>query len=236
MRRALQSLILWGRGWSVFLLGAPVIILLSRFSGRKRLFRWIRTWCRLVLRAVGIRVEVLGAFPPVDSGPVIIVAPHVSIFDPIVLGSIVPWPVTGVELDSHFTWPVYGAIIRQLGNIPISHESPHRSRQSLHEAAERLRMGERLVILPEGHRTRTGRRRPFGLWAFRLAARTGVPILPLAFEGAWERHHVGSWLLQPGVWRVRVLPLTYPLGVHRRAAESLKRAAEAAIDGAFEKI
>lgn len=233
MIRALRSLALWGRGWTVFFLGAPIVILCSYLVSRARLFRIIRTWCRLLLAAVGIRVEVIGEFPAAGAGPMIIVAPHVNIFDPVVLGSILPWPVVGVELETHFRWPVYGRVIRRLSAIPISHELPQRSRTALREAAERLAEGQTLVVFPEGHRTRTGARRPFGLWAFRLAAQEGVPILPLAFDGAWDRQHVGSWHLTAGVWRVQVLAFVRALGTDRRSAEALMAAVERAIDGAF---
>lgn len=230
MIRSLRSAVLWARGWTVFLLGAPVMLLSSLVLTRTQLFRLVSRWCRHILRAVGIRVEVIGCFPAVGNGPFIIVAPHVNIFDPLVLGSVLPAHIAGVELETHFRWPLYGWIIRRLGHIPISHTSPHRSREALAEAERRIRKCESLVILPEGHRTRTGTRQPFGLWAFRLAARTGTPVLPIAFAGAWERHHVGSWHIVPGVWQVRVLAPIYPSGRDRAAAESLRAAAETSVD------
>jgi len=183
-----------------------------------------------MLRALGIRVTLCGQFPPPERGPMVIVAPHVSLFDPLVLGSILPYAVAGVELETHFRWPLYGTIIRRLGHIPLSHRTPQRTRESLREAERRLAEGHSLVILPEGHRTRTGRRGPFGLWAFRLAAGAGVPVLPLAFEGGWERHHVGCWHIDPGAWKVHVLPRIHPVGADRAAAESLKVAVEEALD------
>ena len=229
MRRAFRSAFLWTRGWTVFLFGAPAVVLFSYVLSRQALQRLVRRWCRLTLGALGIRVIVCGEFPPASAGPMVVIAPHVNLFDPLVLGSILPRPMAGIELETHFRWPVYGAIIRRLRHVAISHASPHRSCAALLEAIRRLRRGESLVIFPEGHRTRTGRRGPFGLWAFRLAARAGAPIVPTAFSGAWERHHLGSWHIVPGLWRVLVLPPIWPARPDRTGALALRAAAESVV-------
>jgi 1-acyl-sn-glycerol-3-phosphate acyltransferase len=186
-----------------------------------------------MVAVLGIRVIVHGKFPNPETGACILVAPHVNLFDPVILGSVLPRAIAGVELDRHFEWPLYGRIIRRLGHIAISHANPHRTRSSLLAVEERLRTGAPLIVFPEGHRTRTGSRGPFGSWIFRVAARTGTPVIPIAFHGAWERHHVGSWILSPGVWEVRVLGPIQPGGDGREAAETLKAEVERAIDEAF---
>ncbi len=225
---AVQSAFLWARGWAVFLVGSPIVLMASIFVGRDRLFGLVRFWCRALLRAVGIRVEVEGAIP--DDDPIVIVAPHVNLFDPVVLGAVLPRHIPGIELDTHFRWPLYGSIIRKLGHLSVSHASPQASRASMRRAESLLSSGGSLVVFPEGHRTRTGARGPFGLWAFRVSARAGVPVVPLAFIGAFDRNRVTSWRLSPGTMRVVVLPPISPAGSDRESAESLRANVAESID------
>jgi 1-acyl-sn-glycerol-3-phosphate acyltransferase len=229
MMGVLRSGVAWAAAWIIAIGGVSIMLLYTSFFGRRSLFGMVRHWCGFVLRAVGIRVELVGEFP--DHDPIIIVAPHVNLFDPLVLGSLLPRHIRGVELDTHFRWPLYGALIGRLGHLPISHATPQASRRSMRRAEELLAAGESLVVFPEGRRTRTGGRSEFGLWAFRLAAKTGTEVVPLAFDGAFERQQVGSLRIRPGVWRVTVLPIFSPAGADRGAAVALRDAVVGAIDG-----
>ena len=59
-----------------------------------------------------------------------------------------------------------------------------------------LASGWRVVIFPEGTRSRTGAIGPFKPGAGLIAVRTGVPVLPVRVDGLWE-------VLPPGARRPR---------------------------------
>ena len=99
---------------------------------------------------------------------------------------------------------------------------------AIHKVGCCLPAGFKQIKLPLDQRT--GQRGEFGSWIFRVAARTGTPVVPIAFRGAWERNHVGSFLITPGMWEVEILPPIISTGGDRAAAETLKRAVEEAID------
>ncbi len=228
----LRSLYFWMRGWIVFLSLAPFFVLLSYVVRGASLYRLIRPWAKAMLRAVGIKTELSGTLHDPSDGPCVYVMPHVSLFDPLVIAEIMPHHVPGVELDTHFSWPLYGRLIRSLNHIPISHSRPHKARESLRLAEEQLRDGRSLVILPEGRRTRSGSRGEFGMWAFRVAARSGTPVQPIAFIGAFDRYATERFDITPGLWRVIALPPVYPEGTDRNSAERLRVSVLSAIDGA----
>lgn len=89
-----------------------------------------------------------------------------------------------------------------------------------------LRQGERVVVFPEGERTRTGELLPFREGATRLAIAAGVPIYPIRIEGAHKAWPRGEFAPRP-LFRIRVhfYPPIYPRAVKagpERRAESAR--------------
>ena len=91
----------------------------------------------------------------------------------------------------------------RIGNIPIRRESAIASLRSIEKAAQWLRDGNSLLILPEGTRTRDGNLRPFKRLPFRLAKLAEVPILPIGTSGLYRLKARKSLLIQPGPVKIR---------------------------------
>ncbi len=203
-------------GWWSALMVVPAalgVIALRRITGFSR-------WMEPVIRGVaavipamfGIVVRVRGAGnlalsellsrPP--GHPLIVVSNHVNFFDAFVIRGHLPLPLRGLELETHFNWPVYGTAMRLVGNIPIPHGLPGTARRRLDRARRILEQGVPLAILPEGHRTRTGTMQRFMSGPFRLARSAGATILPVVMVGAFDRQRVGSPRIQPGVVELRI--------------------------------
>lgn len=123
-----------------------------------------------------------------QSGPVIIVANHISNFDPIVLGQYLIWSGRWPRfLGKSDIWrvPVLGWVARRCGQIPVYRNS-ERAGESLIHAEEALASGQAVAIYPEGTITAD----PDG-WPMRgrrgaasLALATGAPVLPVVQSGA----------------------------------------------------
>jgi 1-acyl-sn-glycerol-3-phosphate acyltransferase len=203
-------------GWWSALVVVPAalgVIALRRIAGFPR-------WMEPVIRGVaavipamfGIAVRLRGAgnLPPPDLlsrqpvGPLIVVSNHVNIFDAFVIRGHLSLPLRGLELESHFSWPVYGRAMRLFGNIPVPHGSPRTARRRLDRALRLLEGGVPLLILPEGHRTRSGTMQRFMSGSFRLAKAADATILPVVMAGAFERQHVGSVRIRPGLVELRI--------------------------------
>jgi 1-acyl-sn-glycerol-3-phosphate acyltransferase len=144
---------------------------------------------------------------PEDSAdPWIVTANHVNIFDAFVIRGHLPLPLRGLELESHFRWPLYGTAMRLFGNIPLPHGSPRTATRRLARSRRHLEDGTSLLLFPEGHRTRTGAPGPFMSGPFRLAKSAEVPILPVVMTGAFERQRVGTIRIYPGVVHLTIMP------------------------------
>jgi len=121
------------------------------------------------------------------SGPVIIVANHISHADPLVCAHFVyeagRWPQF-LAKASLFRVPVLGWLLHKVKQIPVERGSVDAAR-SLEVMSAALRDNGTIIIYPEGTITREP-----NLWpmrgktgAARLALATGAPIIPVVMWG-----------------------------------------------------
>jgi 1-acyl-sn-glycerol-3-phosphate acyltransferase len=124
------------------------------------------------------------------TGGLVIVANHISNFDPMALGQFIAfsgrWP-RFLGKASVFKVPLVGRILRACGQIPVVRESG-RSRDALVAARAAIEAGRAVVVYPEGTitfdpdlwpmRGKTG--------AARLALETSCPVIPVGQWGAQD--------------------------------------------------
>jgi 1-acyl-sn-glycerol-3-phosphate acyltransferase len=206
----MRSLLLWIWGLLLFCgLGFVILFWITIFKP-ERYDPWMKRACRWFLRALGVRLRVSDYGGRRRDGTYLFVANHVNLLDPFVFQAAISHPFRGVELSSHFRWPLYGWIIRRLGNIPIERERPRSALNSLVAAAKALEEGTSLIIFPEGSRTRDGRLLPFKRGPFHLAQTAGVDIVPVVQIGSFAINNKITSQLRPGEVKVIILkPISF---------------------------
>lgn len=197
---ALRSLILWTAALPVFAVCCLLVLAGAAVCRGPKLETLIKACCRLVLLSCGIRVRVHGRENHPSGRRHIVVMNHVNFFDPLVFYAGFPGMARGIEEESHFRWPLYGAVLRRIGMIPVDRGNREKARASLRRAAEliRSRRDYSFVVLPEGTRTPDGRLGAFKPGAFLLAVESGLDILPLVQTGARLINRKGSLAIRPG--------------------------------------
>ena len=180
------------------------LLLIQNITGNQRIFdRVLKFLSRAIPFLFGIKVKISGQVLLDPGKTYVFMANHVNIFDGFILYGNIPHFVRGVELEDHFSWPVWGTLITQLGNIPISQKNTKEALTALAYAAEKIRQGTSIIILPEGHRTQNGHLLRFSRGPFIFAQNAGVDIVPIAMKGAWERKTLHSLMVRPGTVEVR---------------------------------
>ncbi|MCA8971519.1 MAG: 1-acyl-sn-glycerol-3-phosphate acyltransferase [Planctomycetes bacterium] len=115
------------------------------------------------------------------AGPFVLVANHVSFFDPPAAGIATPRKIHYLARASLFENRFFGGLIAALGSHPI--ERGASDRRGLLLAAEILEAGNPIIVFPEGHRSRDGTFQPFQRGFLLLVKKAQVPVLPIWIEG-----------------------------------------------------
>lgn len=176
-----------------------------------------RRWgWRIVLGLTG-GLAVHGA-PP--AGPCVVVANHTSHADTPALLAALPArarPAVAAAADYWFCRPARAWLCRLLvGGFPVRRGGGG-SADLAATAAARLARGRIVVIYPEGTRSRDSRLGTFHSGAAVLAARAGVPLVPVALTGTRDLLPVGR-----GWWRRRRVEVRFgPPVPHLDAARAI---------------
>jgi 1-acyl-sn-glycerol-3-phosphate acyltransferase len=178
-----------------------------------------RSWARIILRALGVRVDVAGS-ENVPPGPAVYAANHTSALDIPILFGYLPVDFRIIHKRSLYLIPILGWALYLGGHIGIDRAKAFRARKSLLAAAERIRGGTSVAVFPEGTRSPDARLRPFKRGSFVLAAEAGVPVVPVSLLGVKRLVPHGIRTLQPGTVQLRVHP-AIPLAGRAEDAEAL---------------
>ncbi|MFQ5653418.1 MAG: acyl-[ACP]--phospholipid O-acyltransferase [Planctomycetota bacterium] len=132
------------------------------------------------------RMKVMNADRVPRKGGALLVSNHVSYADPFLVGSSISRYVRFLMHRGFFKVPIIGRFGRLMRAIPISDsDTPRELLQSLQLAGDHVARGRVACIFAEGGITRTGNLLPFSKGLERIAARAGVPIVPVYIDRMW---------------------------------------------------
>jgi len=189
----------------------------------------IRFWGRTLLWMFGVRVEEHGREFLEWPGAKIVLFNHVSILDLFLLAAHWPKQATVLYKAEFHRIPFVGRAMRLLDFIPVDLSSPEKARESVAEAAARIReRGATVLMSPEGSRSPTGGVQPFKMGAFHIAIQTRAPVVPMIMRGIHDLMPHGSYLARRGTVRIDYLAPVDTRDwnaddVHRHAAEIRQR-------------
>jgi 1-acyl-sn-glycerol-3-phosphate acyltransferase len=157
-------------------------------------YRAIRGLC-LALSRLWFRLDVRGREHLPASGPYIVAPVHRSNLDFMLVSTIRPQRMRYMGKASIWKYPTLGKFFSMLGAFPVHRGTA--DRESLRTCMRIIENGEPVVMFPEG----TRQEGPvvhdlFDGPAF-VAARTGVPIVPIGIGGSSEAMPVGAKLIKP---------------------------------------
>ncbi|MEV6396056.1 lysophospholipid acyltransferase family protein [Streptomyces sp. NPDC051907] len=182
------------------LLLAPAVALLAAVLGARLRDPLTRCWARAVVRAFGVRTEVVGR----PGGPrgVLVVANHVSWLDiPLIAGVLPGRMVAKREVRG---WPVLGPLSARGGTLFLDRDRLRALPGAVRLMAAALAGGDRVIAFPEGSTwcgRGQGRFRPA---VFQAALDAGVAVQPvrITYRPTGAAAFVGDDPLAASLWRV----------------------------------
>ncbi len=195
--KSIISASLWTIGVLFFIIIFCIIVFGMILFSTKTIYPAIRILARMQLLIMGVNLRTLGLENVDPNHSYIFTGNHESLFDIFALPAAFPMYWVGVEAASHFSLPLFGYLTRKWGNIPIQRKNIAEAVKALEKAKQVIKSGTSIIILPEGHRTLTGKIEPFKKGAFHLAKEAKADILPFALIGLYEFNNKNSWHLHP---------------------------------------
>jgi lyso-ornithine lipid O-acyltransferase len=138
---------------------------------------------RLLCRLFGIRLKVIGRFPP--RGPNLIISNHVSWLDIVILSAVMPVSFVAKREVAH--WPFFGTLARLQRTVFVDRERRHTTVKAADGLAGRLAAGEAIVLFGEGTSHDGGSVLAFKSSLFAAATAPHIDIVPvtLAYASSW---------------------------------------------------
>jgi 1-acyl-sn-glycerol-3-phosphate acyltransferase len=173
------------------LLGLPLALLASipplpriRLGGRGLDVVMESWWTATACRLFGLRIIVTGQ---VEESASLVVANHISWLDVPLLYSVAPMGF--VSKAEVVNWPILGFIAR-FGNSLFHHRGSHDSaRNVLVAMIERLQLGKRVTIFPEGGILPGEHIKPFHARMFAAAIESGAAVQPMMLRYVKDGRH-----------------------------------------------
>ena len=188
-------------------------------------------WSRGILKVTGVSLSVEGLENIPKDTPCVFVGNHRSYYDiPLLLASLdKPHGILAKEELEKIL--LLNRWMKLLGCVFVQRDDLRASVRALNDATAIVESGKSFVIFPEGTRYKgeEGGAGEFKAGAFRIAVKTGVPVVPVALTGARALFEGNGNLCHPGSVHIKVLPPIRTEGMSKAEQKQLPDAVRQAI-------
>jgi 1-acyl-sn-glycerol-3-phosphate acyltransferase len=215
--------------YTAILLGAAALA--SPFADGHFCTPVFKIWAWLIIRTLGISVEIAGIDYLQEVDSFILVSNHQSLLDICAVLLLLPREIRFLAKRELKQVPLLGFTLERSGNIVIDRASGGRA---IRRALAVVGHGYSICVFAEGHRFNDGRVHDFNEGAAWLAIATKLPCVPMAISGTAAMMPRGAKFALPG----RTIRLVFrkpiaTVGLKGGDRRELTRQLEAEVRAAF---
>lgn len=158
----------------------------SKMESRRVVYKKMQELARNLVRSTNMDLKVMGKENLPEKGPVLYVATHKSVFDIVILLTIIQEPTIFIGKKEVQKMPFVNKWFDALGCIYIDREDKRDALKSIIRGIEELKSGQSIVLFPEGTRNMSNDIQHFKEGGFKLATKSLVPIIPIALSNTYK--------------------------------------------------
>lgn len=220
-----------------------VLVVMPFLPGKRNWGDWVigKLWAKPVVDLCGIDVIVRGEenWPPHNRGCLVLFN-HTSWMDIFILSACLPRVVRfGAKIEL-FQIPIFSQAMHRVGALPIERKNRTKVLQIYKESEVRIKNGECFALAPEGTRQTELQLGRFKQGPFLFAIGAQAPIVPVLLAGSRELMPKGSWLVNAGQWRrkviVQILPSLSTENCQESDFERLQNSMRASMTPVYENL
>ncbi len=174
-------------------------------SAREFVAYLIKDVAQRVSQAAGLTYFVEGLDNIPKDKAVVYCPNHTSALDILPILEFAPVTPGFVMKVEHAKIPGARTWLEKEGCVFVDRYDMRAAAGALKQARENLMNGISMVIFPEGTRTKNGALSDFRAGAFKIAQKTGAPLIPVAISGARELFEKDG-NIKPGLIKISFLP------------------------------
>ncbi|HAR64490.1 MAG: 1-acyl-sn-glycerol-3-phosphate acyltransferase [Candidatus Margulisiibacteriota bacterium] len=206
--------------WWYLLLTFPSLIMVVIFARKNNIIekdkiinRVTKHWAKSMIGVTGSTVRVTGEENVPLEGAVLFVSNHQGNFDIPIMVGFIDKPKAFISKLELKKIPIFSIWMKHLGCIFLDRKNARQSLGAIDQGAELLKKGYSYVVFPEGTRSKDGTLGMFKPGSFKLAIKSGVPIVPVTIKGSRNMMKKNSFIIRPAFVDVIISPPIHVQGV-----------------------
>lgn len=167
--------------------------------------RLVKRWGILVLKMSKTEVTVSG-LENIPDVPCVLVGNHQGYFDIIALLGAMDHTRAFMGQILFKKIPLLSGWMQNLDCVFVDRSNAKQSMTAIHESEELLKSGKDIYVFPEGTRSKSNTIGEFKNGAFRMATKTGSPVVPFLIDGTYKVLESNHMWIKPAHVKITILP------------------------------
>ncbi len=186
------------------------------------------------LKCTGAEVIVTGQENIPKDRPFVLMANHQSMMDPFVIMATIGVPIAFIAKIELKKVPVLNKWMESVGCIFMDRSDLRESMKALMAGIKKVKAGDNMCIFPEGTRT-DGPMLEFKGGSFKLATKSGAPILPLTIDGTHRILEDNNFWIKKATVRLTYHPIIETKGLSKEEESLLPRRVQDIVGSALKE-